>query len=55
MTNAHALINFSVTDRFTLGAGYQFVELDLDIERKRYREIYDIDFHGPVAFLRVWF
>ena len=55
MTNAHALINFSVTDRITLGGGYQFVSLDLDIERKRYREIYDIDFDGPMVFARIWF
>ena len=55
MTNAHVMINFSISDRFTLGAGYQFVSLDLDIERKRYTEIYDIDFYGPMAFARIWF
>jgi hypothetical protein len=55
MTNAHILLNYHVTNRFTLGGGYQFVSLDVDIERKRYREIYDIDFYGPVAFVRFWF
>lgn len=55
MTNAHAMLSFMVTERFSLGAGYQFVRLDLDIERKNYQEIYDIDFYGPMLFARFRF
>jgi hypothetical protein len=55
MTNAHVLLNYSFSPRFELGAGYQFLALDIDIERDRYREIYDIDFFGPMLFARVRF
>jgi hypothetical protein len=55
MTNAHLMLNYRLTERFSLGAAYQFVSLDVDIERKNYREIYDIDFAGPILFLKVRF
>ena len=55
MTNAHAMVSFMVSERFSLGVGYQFVNLDLDIERKNYQEIYDIDFYGPILFARFRF
>lgn len=55
MTNAHLMLQYLVSRRIELGAGYQFVRLDLDIERKRYQEIYDIDFYGPMLFARFRF
>jgi hypothetical protein len=55
MANAHAMLSFRASERFSLGAGYQFVRLDLDIERKTYQEIYDIDVFGPLLFARFRF
>lgn len=55
MANAHFMLNYQATRRFALGAAYQFVRLDLDIERKHYLEIYDIDFEGPMVFARLRF
>lgn len=55
MTNAHLMVNYSVSPRFEIGAGYQFERLDMDIERNLYQEIYDIDFYGPMLFARFRF
>lgn len=52
MTNAHAIVNFQLSWRWTLGLGYQFVNLDLDVEKKNYTQVYDIDFSGPMMFAR---
>lgn len=55
MTNAHVMVTYDITDRVSLGGAYQFVKLDLDIEEERYTQIYDIDFDGPMFFLRFRF
>ncbi len=55
MTNAHYMVSYQVSERFNLGAGYEYVKLDVDIEEKRYTQIYDMDFAGPLAFLRFRF
>ena len=57
MTNAHAMVNFELSRRWALGLGYQFVSLDLDIEKpkKGYTQVYDIDFSGPMMFAKFSF
>ena len=50
MINAHFVLNYQLTPRLGVGAAYQLVRLDVDVERKNYREIYDIDFAGPMFF-----
>lgn len=55
MTNAHAMVTFKMSPRWALGAGYQFVNLDLEVEKKEYIQDYDIQFSGPMAFLRFHF
>lgn len=55
MTNAHAMISYSVSPRWSLGAGYQFVDLDLEVDETEYVQIYDIDFSGPMLFARFHF
>ena len=52
MTNAHVLINYNLSPRWALSAGYQFVDIDLKIEKKKYIQKYEIDFSGPLAYLR---
>lgn len=55
MTNAHVMTNYQLSPRWTLGAGFQFVDLDLDIEKDNYIEVYDAQFSGPMAFLKYSF
>ena len=55
MTNLHAMINYQLSPRWALGLGYQFVNLDLDVEKKDFTQVYDIDFSGPMAFVRFSF
>ena len=55
MTNSHIKVNLALSQRLSIGVGYQYVHLDVDVEEKRYTQIYDIDFDGPVAMLRFRF
>jgi hypothetical protein len=55
MINSHTLFNYELSSRWVLGFGYQFVDLDLDVEKTRYDQVYNMDFSGPVAYLRVSF
>jgi hypothetical protein len=58
MVNAHALLDFHLSERWTLGGGYQFVSFDVDIdeiEDEGYKEIYDMDFDGPVLYVSLTF
>jgi len=55
MTNAHVMVNYSVSPRWALGAAYQFVDLDLDVDETDYVQVYDIDFSGPMIFARFRF
>lgn len=55
MTNANIMVNYSVSSRWALGAGFQFVDLDMSIEKTDYVQIYDIDFAGPMAYARFRF
>jgi hypothetical protein len=55
MTNAHVMANYQLSPRWVLGVGYQFVDLDLDIEKKDFTQVYDIQFSGPLAYARFHF
>jgi len=55
MTNAHAFLTREFSSRWVLGVGYQFVNLDLKVDKDDYVEVYDIDFSGPMAFARYHF
>ena len=52
MTNLHALLRFDLSSRWAIEGGYQFVKLDLDVEKEKYTRVYDVDFNGPMAVLR---
>jgi hypothetical protein len=55
MTNAHAMFNYDLSQRWVLGLGYQFVDLDLKVDKTEYVQVYEVDFAGPMAYLRVNF
>jgi hypothetical protein len=55
MSNANAMVNYSLTDRWALGAAYHFIDLDLDIDQTEYVQVYDIQFAGPMVFARFRF
>ena len=55
MTNANAMVSYSLTERWALGAAYHFVDLDLDIDQTDYVKVYDIDFAWPMMFARIKF
>lgn len=55
MSNAHAMINFHISPRWTLAGGYQFVNLDLQEDTTDYINDYDVNFAGPMAYLRFAF
>jgi hypothetical protein len=55
MINAHFMVNYSVSPRWVLGAGYQFVDLNLEVEKTDFNQIYDIDFAGPMVYAKFRF
>ena len=55
MTNAHCMVSYSLSQRWALGVGYQFVDLELAVDKTDYVQIYDIDFAGPMAYARFYF
>jgi len=55
MYNFHAMVNYHLSTRWELGFGYQFVEFDLDIEKEKYTQVYDIEFSGPMVFAKYRF
>lgn len=58
MITAIARLDFHLTERWTLGAGYQFISFDVDvdeIEDEGYKEIYDLDFQGPMVLVSLTF
>lgn len=52
MVNLHALLRYDLSERWALEAGYQFVHLDLDIDKGDHKQLYDVDFDGPMAVIR---
>ncbi len=55
MTNSLAIVNYELSSRWAVGFGYQFVNLDLDVEKKDFTHVYDIDFSGPMAIVKFSF
>jgi hypothetical protein len=55
MINLHALLRYDFSERWAGELGYQFVELDVDVDEGSFTSIYDLDFAGPMALLRFSF
>ena len=53
--SARASVEWRPWEHVGLGAAYQFVELELEVDRSSKREYYDFQFYGPVLFLSVGF
>ena len=52
MTNLHVLLRWNFSTRWGVDLGYQFVKLDVDIDKNGRTEIYDIDVDGPILSLQ---
>ena len=55
MVNAHVMLNYTLSPRWALGMGYQFVDLDLEVDKTDHIQVYDIEFDGPMAYARFRF
>ncbi len=55
MINSHVMVNYSLSPRWELGGGYQFVDLYLEVEKTDFIQIYDIDFAGPMLYAKFRF
>lgn len=53
--SARALLEWRPWKRFGLGAAYQFVDVDLEVEKSRSRDSYDLEFDGSVLFVSMGF
>lgn len=53
--SARAAVEWRPWEHFGLGAAYQYVELELDVDRDSKQEYYDFEFYGPILFLSVGF
>lgn len=52
MTNLHALLRYDRSDRWAIEAGYQFVKLDVEVEKVDHMRVFDVDFDGLMAVVR---
>ena len=41
--------------RFGLGAAYQYLDVDLEVDGSNRQELYDFEFYGPVLYVSVGF
>ena len=50
-TYVHARTMYRFTEHFGMGIGYQYVDVDLTVDRSNGEAGFDIQFQGPTAFL----
>lgn len=55
LVSARAGVEWRPWEHVGLGAAYQYVDLQLDVERNNTQEFYDFEFYGPIIFLSVGF
>ncbi|MFT5333748.1 MAG: hypothetical protein ACJAUG_000768 [Halioglobus sp.] len=48
---AYARANYRITERFGLGIGYQYLDMDFSVDRDRGEAGFDIQFNGPSVHL----
>ena len=50
-----ANLEYRLTEHFGLGVGYNYVQMDLEIEQSRRTDAYDLNYSGPVAYVSASF
>lgn len=53
--SARGSVEWRPWEHFGLGAAYQFVDLDVEVDGSSSKDVYDLEFYGPVLFLSVGF
>jgi long-subunit fatty acid transport protein len=51
----NANLEYRFTDNFGVGVGYNFVDMDLDIEKSSRTDTYDLEYKGPVLYVSAGF
>ena len=50
LITAQIAAEYWFNDRFALGAGYNFIDLDLDVTNNDYKETFDFRLGGPIIY-----
>lgn len=50
-----ANLEYRLTDHFGVGVGYNYVDMDLTIDKSNRKDKYDLDYKGPVAYISASF
>ena len=50
-----ANLEYRLTDHFGVGVGYNYVDMDLTIDKSSRKDKYDLDYKGPVAYISASF
>lgn len=50
-----ANLEYRLTDHFGVGVGYNYVDMDLTIDKSNRKDKYDLDYKGPVAYVSASF
>jgi hypothetical protein len=53
--NAQATVSYRFSKNFGIGAGYRYVDYDLDVEKTNYVASFDYQFWGPSIFIEAGF
>ncbi len=55
LVTAVASLEYRLTDHFGVGIGYNYVNMDLTINKSSRKDKYDLDYKGPVAYISASF
>ena len=55
LVTAVANLEYRLTDHFGIGVGYNYVNMDLKIDKSSRKDKYDLDYKGPVAYVSASF
>jgi opacity protein-like surface antigen len=50
-----ASLEYRLTDHFGVGVGYNYINMDLTIDKSNRKDKYDLDYKGPVAYISASF
>ncbi|MGB5426713.1 MAG: hypothetical protein WBN95_07975 [Gammaproteobacteria bacterium] len=55
LMSAFANLDYHLTDHFGVGVGYNYINMDLTVNKSRRKDKYDVDYKGPVLFVTASF